>query len=310
MRALAPAILVLLLSGCLGAGMPGTRVNDNTRAFGDATVLGIVINDEIMPVEAARVVVLETGLAATTDAAGAFLIDGVPAGTWTLRVEEPRHVAIQESITVAPSESARVDLILPTIPGVSPHRSLFQFRGHYDCAHEVPIWPGDCMIVYEAATGTNDTTTNETFAFHLPVEQHWESVVLELDWEISAENQLDGMRLYLENGNGTETGHSYLVGAAEGPESPLRLVVHRGEPQERADLYEGTQQKAFIPDAGELAQVRVFPRGKFYDQTSQICSDSGCFLGIGAGLDVDFHVYATVFYVDRAPMSFSARPDA
>lgn len=300
-------ILIVLLSGCVGGSVHGTQ--PHLGGFDGATVLGQVTNDEIMPVPSARVLVVETGQIATTDESGAFTIHDVPPGTWTIRVEEPRHVAIQEPFTVKEAEAARLDLMLPTIPGVTPHRSLFTFRGHYDCAHEVPTWPGDCMILYEVATGEPDSYTNETFAFRIPVEQHWESVVLEVDWEAGAENQLDGMRLYLENGNGSDTGHSYLVGRAEGPQSPLRLVVNRGDFHPRADLYEGTTQKAFIPDDGELAQVRVFPRGKFYDQTSQICSDSGCFLGVGAGLDIDFTVYATVFYVDRAAAEYSARPD-
>lgn len=300
-------VLFLFLAGCLGGASSTTQ--PQLGAFQGATVLGLVTNDEIMPVPSARVIVVETGQTAMTDDAGGFTLFEVPAGTWTIRVEEPRHIAIQEPFTVAASEAARLDLMLPTIPGVSPYRSLFTFRGHYDCAHEVPTWPGDCMILYETATGGPDGVTDETSSFRLPIDRHWESVVLELEWEGSAENQLDGMRLYLENGNGTENGHSYLVGRAEGPGSPLTLVVHRGELHPRADVYEGTQQKAFIPDDGEIAQIRVFPRGNFYEQTSQICSDSGCFLGIGAGLDIDFHVYATVFYVDRAAAVYSARPD-
>ena len=301
------AALIVLLSGCLSGATSTTQ--PPLGALQGATVLGLVTNDEIMPVPSARVLVVETGQTAVTDQSGAFSIFDVPAGTWTIRVEEPRHIAIQEAFTVEDAEAARLDLMLPTIPGVSPYRSLFMFRGHYDCAHEVPIWPGDCMLLYQVATGGPDEYTNETFAFRLPVEEHWESIVLEVEWQTSAENQLDGMRLYLENGNGTESGHSYLVARAEGPSSPLRLVVNRGELHPRADVYEATSQKAFIPDAGELAQIRVFPRGKFYDQTSQVCSDSGCLLGVGVGLDIDFKVYATVFYVDRAASDYSARPD-
>lgn len=301
-------ILVVAFAGCFGDAP--TDQTGPGALVGGATVHGLVTNDEVMPVAAARVLVVETAQTATTDEAGGFTIRDVPTGSWTIRVEEPRHIAIEEPFIVADDQDTRVDLRLPTIPGVSPYRSLLTFRGHYDCAHEVPTWPGDCMLLYQVVTGDDDPFTAEHFAFRLPIERHWESVVLELDWAASANNQLDGMRLYLENGNGSETDHSYLVARAEGPGSPLRLVLNRGELDPRADVYAGTAQKAFIPDTGELAQVRVFPRGNFYDTTSEVCSDSGCFLGVGIGLDIDFTVYATVFYVDRAPEGFSARPDA
>jgi hypothetical protein len=74
-------------------------------------------------------------------------------------------------------------------------------------------------------------------------------------------------------------------------------------------LYPGTNTPATIPDEGEVAQIRVFPRGLLTEHTSQVCSDDGCFLGVGAGVDIRFKVYATVFYHARAPEGYSGIPD-
>jgi hypothetical protein len=130
-------------------------------------------------------------------------------------------------------------------------------------------------------------------------------------WDEPATNQLDGMRVYLEKANITADGHSHKIARADGPASPLAVRVDRGIVHETADTYPGTDTPVALEPGGEEALVRVFPRGHFYDETKQICdSDGKCFLGLGAGLDLRFTVYATVFYNAPPPDGFTAIPAA
>lgn len=317
------AVLLTAMAGCTGApggleGGPGTTPswtgssNSADEGAGVGSVAGRVVDDEARAIEGARAEILGLALSAVSDAEGAFLLDGVPVGSRVLEVTAPAHASTARNISVERGRATEVDVVLMPLPSDVAYHLTVPFEGHYTCAHEVPIWTGDCMLLYESQTGEDDSVTEEQYAFRTLVADAWESVVLDVEWTYPANNQLDGMRLYLENGNGTETGHSYKVGRADGPDSPLRLQVNRGEPHPRADYYVGTGVRAFIPDAGDDVQIRVFPRGNLYDVTSQVCTNptqqQGCLLGVGVGIEIRFTVYASVFYFAPAPADFSALP--
>lgn len=313
-RLIVAALVAGVLGGCLAPS--GPSADDATesvepRLEGNAVLEGWVLSEDELPLPGANVTIPDLGVAASSDEAGWFELANLAPGSWTVFAELAGFEADEQVVELAQDARTRVDLRLLPLPSTGSFNRTLIFQGHYDCAHEIPIWTGDCMILYEAATNQSDPYTNETYHFRLPVEAGWESVLLELVWQGGANNQLEGMRLYLENGNGTDVGHSYKVGRADGDENPLRVLVNRTEPHPRADVYPGTQTKAFIPDEGEVAQIRVFPRGRLADEMSQFCDGDGrCFLGWGAGIGIDFTVYATVFYHARAPAGFTALPDA
>lgn len=148
------------------------------------------------------------------------------------------------------------------------------------------------MILYNAFTGQNDTYTDEKFLFRFGVQPRWDSFVMELVWEYGPNNQLDGMRFYLEHVTNTSTDHSVKVGRADGAENPLRFVVHRGEAGPRADVNETTKQPETFPHNGTNAQVRVFPKGKLYNEmcTVSTTATGDCYLGWGVGVDIRFTV--------------------
>ncbi len=315
-------ILVLLaaLSGCTDAeqGSPGSAAIHPAGSgmptvdpsAGSGAIEGRVTDDEGRPLEGVSLGIPSLGLTTASGRDGAVRIDDVPVGSWPVVATSTRHLARLMNVTVNRGETTRLDVMMAPRPSEAPYYDTVTLVGHYTCAHEMPLWTGDCMLVYESQTGQNDTLTDETFAYRIIVGEGWESVVLELVWTYAANNQFDGMRLYLENGNGTESGHSFKVGRTDGLANPLRLQVNRGEPHPRADYYVGTNVQAFIPDAGEEVQIRVFPRGKLYEQTSLVCTNpfqnQGCLLGVGLGLDIQFTVYASVFYRARALDTFTA----
>lgn len=276
------------------------------------SIEGRVVDDEAQPVAGATVSLSDRGRETWSGPDGSFAFADVPAGPGRLHAEADGYAPQDQTITVSSRQVVRPLLTLARLPEPLGYHATAIFEGHYDCAHEVPIWTGDCMILYESQTGQEDPVTSEKFAFRTRVEAGWESVVVELVWKGAANNQLDGMRLYLENGNGTEQGHSFKVARTDGSQSPLRLTLHRGIPDPRADVYTGTTTKAFIPDEGEEVQIRVFPKGKLADTLRSLClnpsQQTSCLLGVGVGLDIRYTVYATVFYRERAPSGFTAVP--
>jgi hypothetical protein len=308
------AVLMMALAGCLGhhttASLPAANPDGTETAFDTATIVGRVVDEEIVPVANASVAADGTGISAVTDIAGAFALPDLPVGNHTLVVQRDGYAELRQSVLVGAGETVTVDLRLTLLPSFAAHNLTHIFTGHFDCGHEIPIWTGDCMILYSAMTGQNDTQTSEDYLFRFPVEPRWDSFVMELSWEYAANNQLDGMRFYLEHVTNESTDHSVKVGRADGKQNPLAFVVHRGEPHPRADVNATTGKPATFPVEGARAQVRVFPKGHLYDQMcmASTTATGDCYLGVGAGVDIRFTVYATVFYNGRAPEGFSAIP--
>lgn len=312
------AIAVMIAAGCLtGTPTIGTDEGDDPSAPafnrpGVGHIEGRVLDEEALPVAGADVLVDGRGLSDVTSAAGHFRIADVPAGEQLIRVFKDGYEPGQATVVVPADGTARAEIVLVVLPSFEPHRATHIFEGHYDCAHEVPIWTGDCMLLYESVMNESDPYTSETYRFQFDVEPRWQTFVMELVWEGSANNQLEGMRFYLEHVTDVATDHSVKVGRADGDDNPLRFTVNRSEPHPRADTDPDTGEPATFPANGSAAQVRVFPHGRFYDESctiGQIVFDA-CTLGVGAGVDIKFTVYATVFYNEPAPTGFTAVPDA
>lgn len=316
-----PALLAALLmlgSGCVGtqAGSEAASTVEPVLRFG--AVAGRVVDEEVRPLENATVTLVEAALVAQTNAGGRFQFSQVLEGTYTLTAVLPEYADAQQELYILAEMTADVELTLAKLPEFRPYNLTSVFQGHYDCVAEYLIVTGDCGIAYETvtcATGycQSDPVFTEKYQFPFEVQPRWESVVVELTWTASAANAMEGMRVYVENANKSATGagHAAKVGRADGADQPLTVRIDRGSLHPRADVYPGTKTKAYIPDEGGPQQVRVFPMGRFWETTRNICDGDGrCLLGIGAGANVRFNVYLTVFYNEAAPAGFSAVPDA
>jgi iron complex outermembrane receptor protein len=77
------------------------------------TVRGTVLSAERVPLPGARVTLAGSGHAAVTGADGAFVLDGVPAGRWTVRAERLGHAPAERGVEVRAGEAAAVTLELP-----------------------------------------------------------------------------------------------------------------------------------------------------------------------------------------------------
>lgn len=285
-------LVVVVMAGCAAPAAPGAAVPPMP---GDLE--GTVVDVELRPVPNATVTLLPHDRTAMTDENGAFSFPRLTPGNATLRVEHPDYETADASILLEPAGTLRQDFRLIPLPRAVAHDETFFFQGSFDCASEVLIIGADCFVLYENVTGSNDPITNEENAFRLLVKPNWETIYLNLTWESGAENQLDGMRLNLEHGNGSTTGHSYQVAQTWGTEQPLEILVQRGVPHPSADYYDGTDTPATIADEGEETQIRIFPRGKMTEQFGMICQEPRkCFLGLGVGLDIRFDVHAIVHY--------------
>lgn len=78
-----------------------------------ATITGVVVDSRTQqPIAGAQVMVGKTGRGGVTNAAGRFLIPGVPAGTHTVQVQMLGYAAAEQSVTLAEGSTAQVNFEL------------------------------------------------------------------------------------------------------------------------------------------------------------------------------------------------------
>lgn len=87
-------------------------------AQGTASVSGTVTSDQGTPVPGAQVLIATLGLGALTGSDGRYVLTRVPAGTHRLRAQRLGFRAAEQSITVAPGQSATVNFTLTSAPTV------------------------------------------------------------------------------------------------------------------------------------------------------------------------------------------------
>jgi hypothetical protein len=313
---LAFVAFALLLSGCFDSGTPAqpAETGSPTQSV-PATVLGRIADDEARPLGDMQVTLVEATEVRMTDENGSFAFEGVAPGTYTLVATHPEYEDVVRSVQLAPGDVVRLNLTTSQLPDFRPFSETLTFRGKYDCAAEYLIITGDCGIAFEtvscaAGSCTSDPVFSEAYQFKFEVRERWETILLELAWTSSLGNGLDGMRMYLENTNvSAQGGHAKKVGRVDSDDNPMALRIDRGTVRTDADFYDSTTERAFVPDEASEQQVRVFPKGQAWQTTRTICEPTrGCLLGVGAGVNIDFDVYVTVFYNMRAPDEFSAVP--
>jgi hypothetical protein len=298
----------LLIAGCLESS-PSTEPS-SIGSVRTGTLEGRIVDDESQPLGWVEVALVDLAVSTQTDTEGRFAFHALAPGATTLVLSKGGYQAASLPIEIVAGETTTVQASLTRVSETTPYSITQIFEGHYECAHEIPIWTGDCMILYAAATDTNDSLTSEEFHFRFDIGPAWETVVMELVWTASANNQLDGMRFSLERLTGDSTDHGVKVARADGNENPLRFVVQRAFAHPSADRSADGEPEILAPE-GSPVQSRVFPMGRLYDESCALgqATIDECTLGIGFGLDIRFTVYATVFYHAAGPHEFSAVPD-
>jgi len=314
MRGLAAGALLalLLLSGCTGmqdhatmhegtstASSPASQGPTSASASkappgpkastapNQASLHGVVVDAAIHPLAANVTLVEKHSTQATKN--GVFRFDGLAAGTYNLQVRSPGYRA-QDLVVETGSQEVRV--VLEALPGAFASNVTVHYHGVDDCAVEVLIIPTSCDA------GKLGLKYNVTFTSSL--DQAWRTVVADLVFDPSSQPLLDGLRVTLSGKNQTDTTTTYQrYGQFDGAAS----FSFRLEPN---GTYPGTTAGPLPEDIASL-QFQVFPQSKLWHATCflPLPDSQDCFLGVGAGVNVEFDLYVTTFYGQPAPAGFS-----
>lgn len=314
---LAALLTALLLAGCVsdggGSGSATGTTTDATTTYrstghgdpippppppkGDTmTIRGVVLDGSLQPL-AATVLLQELNRTQRTTAAGTFEFTGLVPHAYFLTASAPEYKA-QTLSTDAERAKETLKFVLEPLPRDVATNVTVRFHGHLQCALEVLIISPACDSVLTDPRVGGPAVFNSTSTTLLPVEANWRTVVADVVFDPSGQPLLDGLRVTVK---GTYNQTGFGTYEQYGRFNNTSSFTFRVEPgQEYAD---GTSA---VPSNMTQFKFEVYPQSKLWHTVCVPPGEGGtCFLGAGAGLDVDFDLYLTTFYAKPAPAGWS-----
>jgi hypothetical protein len=290
MRGVALAAL-LLASALAGCGSPAPPHPSEGLDTGLMRVAGLVESDTFLPLAAANVTLLEGNLTVRTDGEGNFAFPPVAPRVYTVEARVAGFRVLQ-LIARPDTNAGALDFVLQRATPPMPRQDGYQFRGSIDCGFEVLVDSGSC----DGGTGLLGNNTEFDFLLGLG----WKTTVIDVVFDTTQDPLLDGLRLTVRGkGQSGQLGSYQQYGRFHNSTS----YTARLEPG--LTYTDGT-----APVDSNITRflLDVYPQGQMYHK---VCVPQfPCLLGAGAGVNIQFDLYVTIFYVLPAPAGFTLRPDA
>lgn len=293
-RLLPLLLAAALLAGCADPAAESPAGPGPSAAPSTMAIVGLVQDEAFAAIPGAAVTLRLVNLTTVTDAAGGFRFDGLAPSAYLVDVAadgyEPATLTAEPSATL----NASLNFVLARPPSLRPGTEVLHFEGLYQCAFEALIIPGSCDVLLEMA---GQSAFDDTSSFQLGLRPNWRSVAIDVDFDLSATPGLEGLRLVVRG----------IDDSAELNEYRQYGRFSGGEPFTAVLDVNGTYPDGSAPVPGNLTALElvVYPQGHGYHEVCQPPDQSTCFLGAGAGTDVAFDLYVTVFYNQPAPAGYT-----
>jgi len=264
---------------------------------------GVVVDERLQPLRA-NVTLAELNQTVVTSSTGTFQFTNLVAGTYFVRAAAPEYRT--KVLTVDPqTASQQMRFQLDPLPTNVPYNESVRFHGHIQCALEAAIITPSCdTLVLFAEDGAKLPEThlfNDTFETSLPVSDNWKTVVADVVFDPSQQPALDGLRVTVRGTYDQKQLDTYQQYGRFNASAPFAFRLEPGQTY--------PEGQSAVPANTTMFVFDVYPQSQAWHATCQppLPEDpSHCLLGVGAGVDVDFTLVLTTFYVAPAPTGFVA----
>lgn len=284
-----PLLLACLLVALLGAGCAGSDSDGPALDPTVGAVAGVVVDERIVPIDGARVVLRGAGgeRSAMSGTDGLFAFADVAPGTYFLAVTHLLYAPAQVSVDVqAGREPPTTKVLLTRLFTQQAYSEALKFDGYIQCGYSTPPIETQCVDDYTrfVVPGGMFPELKEALdhRFYISsVGPGWQALVMELVWEATAQGTSPEMFLATSYYNRTGTD---WFGEAVGP-SPqlLRLEVGKDHPS-------NSGSPGRIPDEG---QPDLYTFAGIHGETGAV------------GLSQPFRIFQHNFYFGDPPEDWS-----
>ncbi|MEK6984951.1 MAG: carboxypeptidase-like regulatory domain-containing protein [Candidatus Thermoplasmatota archaeon] len=286
----AVALVAALLSGCASTGSPASldaSASASTASVADTlSIRGVVVDEQIAPISGATLTLLESNVTTQSDAGGTFSFPPQGSKLYTVVAEADGYAGA--TLIARPGETQLEFVLSIDRAAIGPFNTTVSFNGHFDCAAEYLIIPGDCGIILSEVGQPDPFFANES-TFFLDTEPDWRTIIVDVAFE--GQPTFDGLRVTLRGQSDAASVGTYeQYGRFHGSES----YTFRIEPGQSYPDGAGP-----MPENATKFKMEVYPQGYGWHALPIPL------LGVGAGQNIEFQIIATVFYVESAPADFS-----
>lgn len=246
---------LLLLAGFVAvAGCASSNGGDSARnnaSFNDlpvqvsastGAIRGVVVDDRIVPVVGAQLGLAGAALnqSSVTDAEGRFAFGNLQPGTYFLTATAPFHKSTQTSVDVVAGEEPPVTrLQLERLYKQAPYVVQIKQDGFFECSQNgASVWYSSSTCadgVFGPAANLYPPLSNVTQQnreWHADVLPGWQEMVIEMEWQPTAQGTSDTMAITLSTYKPTRDGAHWFAHVES--TSPMRFQLDVGVEHETA----------------------------------------------------------------------------
>lgn len=281
----------------------GSKAPEAVASTDRGSISGLVVNDEMLPVEGANVSITKPAVGtATVDAAGRFTFNDLVPGTYGLLVRALGYESVAERVDVLANEVTQKTIVLRSVARPVPRSEAYIEKGYLRDGFAYPM--GNTTNNGPSQIGTQ--AAQQVWTYN--VTRDIVSQVSALRWEPRAPGTSGRMwiqiDLLLEGAPGTcgvQTSNPVFCQAMGRLHGPSPVVI-------RADDYQ-----ASLPDPGDeqlLVRAR-FGLASCADRDTPLDWNrcQGATDLVHVAYDQPVEAYTTVFYVEAAAADYRPFPD-
>ncbi len=279
---------LILLAGCTGGGTDtGLQTSDGsleppeaapepTVGESEGSIAGVVTDEDLLPLPAVRVTIVETLDNAVTDASGAFTINSVEPGTYRLEFSRTGYNSALRPVDVTATEVTRIQVQLPQLDvAPEPYHWSVVFTGHIQFGQWQVQW---------AQHVVNQTTLDQLLcdpcSFILNLQPNASAGLTEVDFTPSV--------------NLPVVNHAVGIGITRLTATPSYIQSDTYAPRDQVHWSEES-----IDTVNQMEMVRVQLHGP----------NPGTY-GPGFAFDQRVDIWQTFFHYQDVPDAFTALPPA
>lgn len=294
-------VATLVFAGCSKPDNKPAETVPSEPVVSDTTgsIAGLVVNEEVVPVPGAQLLVKETEQTTTTAADGRFAINALAPGAYTVFISAIGYEAHSSRLDVVASQiTEKTFTLLPVVLKVPYHESI-PFAGRFECsAAFVDVLWTECPGADQIGSVSQIDFTKPEGVTYLVAELRWTQASAgtgqNLDFNV------------VQDGRDESQWYANVFGRA-----PLKIVIEVGtqysNPASPGGGVGSSDFDQVVDDEDTALQLDLYSSPVYTDEVLDAGQREAL---VGLTLQQSFDGIITFFYNEVPPEDFSAFADA